>query len=109
MSNRACPLCFVKLSRVQVVTLSKDLVCPGCHVTLRLSLLSRLLGSFAGIVVAGFVYRLAQPQDFSAGWIISTFVTVFAFVASSALVLFLFSDLVVHQQPESSVFPHPTR
>ena len=49
MSNRACPLCFARLSRTQVLSRSNHLICPACHAQLELSRPSRLLASFAGV------------------------------------------------------------
>jgi hypothetical protein len=98
MSNRACPFCFAKVSRSQVLARSNDIVCPACHAGLQLSLPSRLLGSFAGLATAVPAFHLAQSQNSLANWTLSALAAIFAFVAASALVLFCFSDLVLRPQ-----------
>lgn len=106
MSNRACPLCFSKLSRIEVLTRSYDLACPACHAGLNLSLPSRFLSSAAGVVAALLAMRFEQPINSSMGFTFPMLASVFAFVAASALVLFLHADLILRSQ-RHSIFPHP--
>ncbi len=106
MSNRACPLCFVKLSAFQILSRSNDLVCPACHAELELSRPSRLLGSFAGILSAMLAFHLASSANPATRWTWPIVAAFLAFGLASAFVLFLASDLVVRPHPHSSAFPH---
>lgn len=106
MWNRACPLCFAKVSRTLVVSRSNDLSCPTCHAQLELSRPSRLLSSSAGILAALIAFRLANSAISTARWTWPMLAAILAFGFASALVLFFSSDLVVRPHPASSSFPH---
>lgn len=107
MWNRACPLCFAKLSRMQVLSRSNDLICPACHARLELSRSSRVVASFAGILFAAFSSRLAQTANPFANWTWPMFVAILSFGFASAFILLFASDLVVRPQLPSVTFPHP--
>ncbi|HEY4979081.1 MAG TPA: hypothetical protein VII25_07965 [Candidatus Acidoferrum sp.] len=108
MSNRSCPLCFVKLSVFQILSRSNDLVCPACHAELELSRPSRLLGSFSGILAAFLAFHLASSANPATRWTWPILAAILAFGFASAFVLFIASDLVVRPKPHphSSAFPH---
>ena len=107
MWNRACPLCFARLSRTQVLSRSNDLVCPACHAQLELSRSSRVLSSFTGIVIAVAVFQLASTANLLASWTWPMLAAILSFGFASALVLLFASDLVVPSPPHSVTFPHP--
>jgi hypothetical protein len=106
MWNRACPLCFARLSRTQVLSHSNDLICPACHAQLELSRPSRVLGSFTGIVAAISIFQLAHTANPWTSWTWPMLAAILAFGFVSALVLMLASDLVVRPQPHPATFPH---
>jgi hypothetical protein len=106
MWNRACPLCFVKLSPFLVLTRSNDLACPACHTELELSRHSRVLASLTGIAAAILAYHLGYTANHLARWIVPVFLAFVAFGCVSAFILLIRSDLVVRPQPDSSAFPH---
>ena len=107
MWNRACPLCFVKMSRFQVLALSNEMSCPACHAELELSRSSRLLSSLVGIVVGAAIFHVAHTTNPMARWIWPIVAAFLSFGFASAGVLIVSADLVVRPQPShSSVFPH---
>ena len=106
MWNRACPLCFARLSRTQVLSRSNDLICPACHAQLELSRPSRVLGSFAGIAAAMSAFPLAYTANSLTNWTWPMVAAILSFGFASALMLLLASDLVVRSQPHSATFPH---
>jgi membrane protein YdbS with pleckstrin-like domain len=106
MSNRSCPLCFVKLSRGAVLVRSGNLVCPSCHTCLELSRLSRVTAAFFGLAVAfATVWLLLNGQP-KAGWCLAPIAAVLAYGLGSALYLFVLPDLVVYPRPPGEAFPH---
>ena len=106
MWNRACPLCFARLSRTQVLSCSNDLICPACHAQLELSRPSRVLASFAGIFAAISIFYLAPSSDPLTNWTWPMLAAIVSFGLVSALVLFLASDLVVRPLLRPVTFPH---
>ena len=106
MWNRACPLCFVKLSPFLVLSRSNDLTCPACHANLELSRHSRVLSSFVGIFAALLAFYLVSTAIHLARWILPMVVSFLTFGCASALMLLIRSDLVVPPHQDSSIFPH---
>jgi hypothetical protein len=106
MSNRSCPLCFVKLPRTSVLVRSGDLVCPSCHTCLELSRLSRVTAAFFGLAAAFAAVWLIVNGMPEAAWYLAPVVGILAYGAGSALYLFVVSDLVVCPRPPSEPFPH---
>jgi len=108
MWNRACPLCFAKMPRGPLLSRSEDLACPSCHAQLELSRPSRVLDALVGLL-AGF---LAASAVFRGGvrgaWALGVPAAVLAFGFGSALLVFVFSDLVVRPK-EARPFPRPRR
>src|SRR5271169_3293710 len=94
MWNRACPLCFAKISRFLVLTRSYDITCPTCRSPLELSRHSRLLGSLAGFLAGLFVFHLPLPHT-GANWVLRLIAVLLAFAFGSALLLWFAADLVV--------------
>jgi hypothetical protein len=106
MRNRACPICFARISRFLVLTHSYDITCPACRSPLELSRQSRLVDSFVGFLLALFVFHLPLPRT-GANWILCLVATFLAFCVGSALLLFFAADIVVRPSPLSTPFPHP--
>ena len=106
MSNRSCPLCFVKLSRSSVLARSGDLVCPSCHTCLELSRLSRAAAAFFGLAIASIAVWLLLNGVSKAAWYLAPVVAVLTYGVGSALSLFVVSDLVVCRKPPGEPFPH---
>jgi hypothetical protein len=106
MWNRTCPLCFVKLSRFQVLTRSNDLSCPACHAELELSRPSRFLSSFAGIVAGMLVFHLTHTANPMTRWTWPIVAAFLAFGFVSAGVLSIAADLVVRPLAPSTAIPH---
>ncbi len=95
MWNRACPLCFVKLSPFSVLSRSNDIICPACHAQLELSRHSRVLSSTAGILAAGLVFHLPYTLTPLGNWVIPIVASFLAFGLGATLLLLLRTDLVV--------------
>lgn len=106
MWNRACPMCFVKLSRFQVLSRSNDLVCPACRAELELSRPTRLLSSIGGILAGMAVFHLTHAAYLAARWFWPIVAALLTFGLTSAFVLLVASDLVVRPHSPSSAFPH---
>jgi hypothetical protein len=106
MSNRSCPLCFVKFSRGAVLVRSGDLVCPSCHARLELSRISRVTAAFFGVAVAFAAVWLLLNGDPQAGWYLAPVAAVLAYGVGSALYLCIVSDLVVCPRSPNKAFPH---
>ena len=104
MWNRACPLCFVKLSPFTVLSRSNDIVCPACHAELELSRQSRVLSSTVGIIAGLLVFQLPRTQTPLGGWAIPVVAVFLAFGLGSALLLSVRTDLVVRPS-QYAVFP----
>ena len=106
MHYRACPLCFTRISRLQVLSYSNEVICPACHAQLELSRSSRVLGSLVGLLAALSAFRSLQTSNPLTNWTLPMLGAILAFSFASALALFLASDLVVRPQPISVTFPH---
>ncbi len=102
---RGCPLCFVKLSSLLVLSRSNSMSCPTCHAELELSRHSRVLASLVGIAAATVVFHLpsAIPLGHS---VIPVLLACLTFGVGSALLLLVRADLVVRHDPHSGTFPH---
>ena len=106
MRYRACPLCFTRISRLQALSRSNEVICPACHAQLELSRSSRVLGSLVGILAALLAFHSLHTSNPLTNWTLPILAAILAFSFASALALFLASDLVVHPQPISVTFPH---
>ena len=106
MRYRSCPLCFTRISRLQVLSHSNEVVCPACHATLELSRSNRVLGSLVGILAALLAFHYLYTSSPLTNWTLPMLAAILAFCFASALTLFLASDLVVHSQQISATFPH---
>jgi hypothetical protein len=104
MWNRACPLCFGKVPRPVILTLSNDLACPSCHALLEISRASRVASAFGGLF-CGFVAWHAVRGISEGDCILPIVGAVIAYGIGSALVLYFLSDLVVQPRMPLSDFP----
>lgn len=105
MWNRACPICFTRISRFAVLTCSYDITCPTCRSPLELSRQSRLLDALVGFLVALDVFHIHLPQV-GANWVLRPVATILAFCFASTLLVFFAADLVVRPSALSTSFPH---
>ena len=106
MANHACPLCFAKVPRTLVLVKTLEVDCPACHTRLEISRGSRVLASFVGILAAFVVGHLAVFSGGTAAWTLPILAAVLAYGITSAVVLFLFSELAVRAIIPPTVFPH---
>jgi len=106
MGNHACPLCFAKVPRTLILAKSLGVDCPACHAELEVSRGSRVLASFVG-VLAGFVAaHLGRHASGTAQWTLPTVAAFLTYGICSALVLLVFSELVVRPKISPTAFPH---
>jgi hypothetical protein len=106
MSNRSCPLCFVKLSRAAVLARSGELLCPSCHSCLELSRLSRVTAAFFGLGIAFAAVWLLLNRTPEGACYLTPVAAVLAYGVGSALYLSVASGLVVCPKPPGEPFPH---
>lgn len=106
MGNHACPLCFAKVPRTLILTKSLELACPACHAELEVSRGSRVLDSFGGILGGFVAAHLGGHASGTAQWTLPIVAAFLTFGICSALVLLVFSDLVVRPKISPTAFPH---
>jgi len=106
MGNHACPLCFAKVPRTLILTKSLELDCPACHAELEVSRGSRVLASFVGVLAGYVAAQFGRHASETAQWTLPTVAAFVTFGICSALVLLLFSDLVVRPKISPAAFPH---
>jgi len=105
MWDRACPLCFIKLSRGSILARSDELICPSCHSALELSRSTRVLAALVGLVAAYLAAHstaLALPRG---AWFAAVVAATVAYGVGSALCLYFLSDLAVRPRPAPTAFP----
>jgi hypothetical protein len=93
---RKCPVCLTKISAIQVVTRSYDLVCPTDGRALEVSRISRNIAIFAGLVGGYFVWYLSAQSAAShqaLGWVFPILYSIIAFGVVAPIVLMLTADL----------------
>jgi uncharacterized protein YbaR (Trm112 family) len=109
MWDRACPLCFAKVPRTLVLTRADELACPSCHAPLELSRSSRVLSALAGLCAGFAAVHIVLRVSTTGRWALPMVGAVLAYAFASALVLFLFSDLVVQPKASPGHFPQSHR
>lgn len=96
MAIRKCPVCLTRLSAVDVVAHSYDLVCPTDGRTLEVSRISRNLSIFAGLA-AGYGVWFYSSQSAGGhqalGWVFPILFAVIAFGIVAPVILMLTADL----------------
>jgi hypothetical protein len=105
MWNRTCPLCFVKLPRILVLTRGDELVCPSCLAPLELSRASRVMSAVAGLLFACLAAQASLDISPIWRWVVPVLTAVLGYGIGAALVLYLLSDLVVRPKPGVGHFP----
>jgi hypothetical protein len=106
MGNHACPLCFAKVPRTLILTASLELDCPACHAQLEVSRGSRVLDSFVGLLGGFVAAHLGGHASGTAQWTLPPVAALVTYGICSALVLLVFSELVVRPKISSTAFPH---
>jgi hypothetical protein len=96
LAIRKCPVCLTKLSAIQVVTRSYDLVCPTDGRALEVSRISRNISIFAGLVAGYGVWYFSSQSAANhqaLGWVFPILYSIIAFGVVAPLVLMLTADL----------------
>ena len=97
MAARVCPDCLHVVSVDRVLAYSNDLVCPNCGKPLEISLLSRYLSAFAGLIAAVAVWWAASKHyandSWALAWVLPIVFSYFALSIVAPLVLALTADL----------------
>jgi hypothetical protein len=106
MENRTCPRCFVKLPPGAVLARSEELVCPACHTELELSRGSRVLAALVGLCAGYAAASFGEIAFPSAAWVVAVALAVLAYGIASAVLLYVFSDVVVRPKAAAAAFPH---
>ena len=107
MAARVCPDCLQSVSVGKVLAYSNDLVCPNCAKPLEISLLSRYLAAFAGLIVAVVVWRASSKHyandSWALAWVLPIVFSYFALSLVAPIVLALTADLQLRSIEASSV------
>jgi len=97
VAARVCPDCLHVVSVDRVLAYSNDLVCPNCGKPLEISLLSRYLSAFAGLIAAVAVWWAASKHyandSWALAWVLSIVFSYFALSIVAPIVLALTADL----------------
>ena len=97
VAARACPDCLHTVSSGKVLAYSNDLVCPNCAKPLDISLMSRYLAVFAGLIAAVVVWSAASRHyandSWALAWVLPIVFSYFALSIVAPLVLALTADL----------------
>jgi ABC-type spermidine/putrescine transport system permease subunit II len=92
-----CPDCLHVVSVDRVLAYSNDLVCSNCGKSLEISLLSRYLSAFAGLIAAVAVWWAASKHyandSWALAWVLPIVFSYFALSIVAPLVLALTADL----------------
>ena len=99
MAARVCPDCLQSVPVGKVLAYSNDLVCPNCAKPLEISLLSRYLSAFAGLIAAVAVWWAASKHyandSWALAWVLPIVFSYFALSIVAPLVLALTADLQI--------------
>jgi hypothetical protein len=119
VAARVCPDCLDVVSADRVLAYSNDLVCPNCAKPLEISLLSRYLAAFAGLIAAVVVWWAASNHyahdSWALAWVLPIVFSYLALSIVAPIVLALAADLqlrsteaapALHDAPATS--HHPT-
>src|ERR1700747_1621593 len=93
MAARVCPDCLHVVSVGRVLACSNDLVCPNCTKPLEISLLSRYLAAFTGLIAAVVVWWAAwrhyANDTWALAWVLPIVFSYFALSIVAPMVLAL--------------------
>ena len=106
MWNRACPLCFGKVSRILVLVRTENLQCPSCRASLKLSRPSRALAAAVGLSVGLLMVRCLTIASVRGEWILAVVAGLVGYGVGCAAALWFSSDLVANGPGEAGGFPH---
>jgi len=107
MANRACPLCFVRVTWFEVLSQSEHLQCSACRVPLELSRGTRIFGSFLGFTAAFLALNEIPSTVLKIHWVLDPIIAIGSFAMFSALAVLIHSDLIVRPPSSNHTFPHP--
>ena len=97
MAARVCPDCLRVVSVGRVLAYSNDTVCPNCAKPLEISLLSRYLAAFTGLIAAVLVWWAASKHyahdSWALAWLLPIVFSYFALSIVAPIVLALTADL----------------
>lgn len=109
MAARVCPDCLQSVPAGRVLAYSNDLVCPNCAKPLEISLLSRYLAAFAGLIAAVVVWWTASKHyahdSWALAWVLPIVFSYFALSIVAPIVLALTADLQLRSTEAASVLP----
>ncbi len=107
MAARVCPDCLQSVPVGKVLAYSNDLVCPNCAKPLEISLLSRYLSVFAGLIAAVAVWWAASKHyandSWALAWVLPVVFSYFALSIVAPIVLALTADLQLRSIEAPSV------
>jgi len=106
MENHVCPMCFAKVPRKLILTKTLEVSCPACHAELEVTRGSRVLAAFVGFLAAFVAVHLFAGATGTARWTLPIVAAVITYGMCAALVLLVFSELVVRPKGSSTAFPH---
>jgi hypothetical protein len=99
VAARVCPDCLHEVSVGKVLAYSNDLVCSNCSKPLEISLLSRYLAAFTGLITAVVVWWAASKHyahdSWALAWVLPVVFSYFALSIVAPLVLALIADLQI--------------
>jgi hypothetical protein len=97
VAARVCPDCLRVVSVGRVLAYSNDTVCPNCAKPLEISLLSRYLAAFTGLIAAVLVWWAASKHyahdSWALAWLLPIVFSYFALSIVAPIVLALTADL----------------
>jgi hypothetical protein len=97
VAARICPDCLHVVPAGRVLAYSNDLVCPYCGKPVEISLPSRYLASFAGLIAALIVWWFASKHYandlWALAWVLPIVFSYFALSIVAPIVLALTADL----------------
>ena len=107
MAARVCPDCLHVVSVGKALAYSNDLVCSNCSKPLEISLLSRYLAAFAGLIAAVVVWWAASKHyannSWALAWVLPIVFSYFALSIVAPIVLALTADLQLRSVETASV------
>jgi hypothetical protein len=105
MWNRACPLCFTKVSRSLVLTRGEGVVCPSCGTPLEVSRASRVLAALCGLIGGYVGAKVVASVSVRGAWALELLGAVLGYGIAAAVVLYFLADLVVQPKTPVGYFP----
>jgi hypothetical protein len=107
VAARVCPDCLHVVSVGRVLAYSNDIVCPNCAKPLEISLLSRYLAAFAGLIAAVPVWWTASKHyandSWALAWVLPLVFSYFAFSIVAPIMLALTADLQLRSIETASI------